>query len=531
MVVCRHVLSVSLLYWPAFSAGFSLACEGGLPGLLPESFFDTLELFQSRYLRDSLERSREFLYTMYLPKLAPNLQESALRCPAGVLEIMLNVILALDVDYSLSEAQSVYGDVMRLVSEGVLGDSTEETLTRWSHDTVRTYPFLFGDLSMSCFGSSVKVYVYDLPEGLRGPVLQCAGGQWGTEVLMHRFFEKAECRTTNPEEADFFYVPMYATCLSVKHGIANDGEAAALLWDPLVRFLDASPWFRRHGGRDHIFLFADGQSARIWDSYNLVRGESIFFMVEAKCPTWDEPARRYTDVTSCSSSWKDVIISGHTDHARAEEMRSHNRPTQERDLLMTFHGRHPDSHDVYESCVVRRQVMHLADKEGVDVGGFVDDYLERKGRSHFCLIPGGTSPWTNHLYESFFCGCIPVILSDEYEVAFQHVLDWPVFSIKWPEALVGEELYDFLRSFSTAQLEAMKEAVDRHACWFDYFSEDPACSPFLAAMLALEERKQRRPRHAGRFWGTAPALDEAMLTAQRRTTRFHVNGSESFIVS
>ena len=36
------------------------------------------------------------------------------------------------------------------------------------------------------------------------------------------------------------------------------------------------------------------------------------------------------------------------------------------------------------------------------------------GDSLFCLVPGGTSPWTNHLYESFFAGCIPVIISDLY---------------------------------------------------------------------------------------------------------------------
>ena len=34
-----------------------------------------------------------------------------------------------------------------------------------------------------------------------------------------------------------------------------------------------------------------------------------------------------------------------------------------------------------------------------------------KGASHFCLVPMGTSSWTNHLYEAFFAGCIPVILS------------------------------------------------------------------------------------------------------------------------
>ena len=42
--------------------------------------------------------------------------------------------------------------------------------------------------------------------------------------------------------------------------------------------------------------------------------------------------------------------------------------------------------------------------------GFLGDWFSQ-GASHFCLVPMGTSSWTNHLYESFFAGCIPVILS------------------------------------------------------------------------------------------------------------------------
>jgi len=401
-------------------------------------------------------------------------------------------------------------------------------LDGWASETAWTYGFLLGRRRRSCFGTALRIFVYDVPEHLTSPILNCAHGQWGTEVLFHHFFLNSDCRTSDPEEADFFYVPIYCTCLS-QH-MESNVEAAKQLWDPLVQFLSSSPWFTRRNMRDHIFLFPDGQSARVWDSYDLVRGEAILMMTESKCPTWDEPVRRYTDVKACSSGWKDVIISGHTDHARAREMLRHNRPSEERDLLMTFHGRHPGSHEVYRQCKVRAQVMEMADLDGVDVGGFVEDYLERKGRSHFCLIPGGTSPWTNHLYESFFCGCIPVILSDEYEVAFQHVLDWPRFSVKWPEAAVGPKLYEFLRSFTAEDLQAMKHEVDQHACWFDYYSELPDCSPFLAVIRALEERKQHFPPTAGRFWNAEAALNGLHPSLPSRTTRFHVNGNETFLL-
>merc|ERR1711963_782030 len=189
------------------------------------------------------------------------------------------------------------------------------------------------------------------------------------------------------------------------------------IWDPLLNFLRSSVHYHRNQGRDHIFLFADGQGPRIWDSYDLLRSESIFLSPESMCPTWGESVRRYLDIKPCLSHWKDVVIPGHTDYARIQYMKKHSRSLAERQLLVTFHGRGPAAHDAYEDCVVRGQLMKLGEsfglQNGVDIGGFVSDYLERKGNSHFCLVPAGTSPWTNHLYESFYTGCVPVILSDE----------------------------------------------------------------------------------------------------------------------
>ena len=42
---------------------------------------------------------------------------------------------------------------------------------------------------------------------------------------------------------------------------------------------------------------------------------------------------------------QDILIPGHTDHARLHAMRAKNRPTEQRDLLMTFHGSHSGNKD------------------------------------------------------------------------------------------------------------------------------------------------------------------------------------------
>ena len=98
-----------------------------------------------------------------------------------------------------------------------------------------------------------------------------------------------------------------------------------MIFERVMVFLRNQKWYHRKNGADHIFLFADGQGPRIFDSYDIWRGESVFFSPESKCPTWGESVRRYTDIKPCLTSWKDVIIPGHTDYGRIKYMEKFNR--------------------------------------------------------------------------------------------------------------------------------------------------------------------------------------------------------------
>ena len=53
---------------------------------------------------------------------------------------------------------------------------------------------------------------------------------------------EAACRTKNPEEADFFFVPSYSTCLWVKEGVENDTAAEQKIFGPIMELLASSPW-------------------------------------------------------------------------------------------------------------------------------------------------------------------------------------------------------------------------------------------------------------------------------------------------
>lgn len=104
----------------------------------------------------------------------------------------------------------------------------------------------------------LKVYVFDLEEAdiwSNRPLL-CAQGMFATEVTLHRWFLHSPYRVFKPEEADFFFVPMYPSCIQTKFDKNIDDLNS---W--YTHFLThpdsfAKYWFERNDGRDFIFVFS-----------------------------------------------------------------------------------------------------------------------------------------------------------------------------------------------------------------------------------------------------------------------------------
>jgi hypothetical protein len=69
------------------------------------------------------------------------------------------------------------------------------------------------------------------------------------------------------------------------------------------------------------------------------------------CPAYAKhfaPARILKKILelACQCCCQDILIPGHTDHARLQAMQRQNRPSDQRDLLMTFHGSHSGNKDL-----------------------------------------------------------------------------------------------------------------------------------------------------------------------------------------
>lgn len=430
-------------------------------------------------------------------------------CGFGLAVVFLVSLRAVDYDDGSAQARSDFhylqGLLRRLEPHWQAG-----VAAGWDIDTtdLAIYPNLLSlEPKHRCYGSNLRIFLYNIIQDFHsGPssndgemtrgVLHCQQGQWGLEALIPHWLRQGSCVTEDPQEADLFFVPWHTWCDRMVYRMNQTrGEISQVYIELMNRRSELLPHWSRNDGRDHVFLFSD-QGMNFFPEYREYIPHSIFLVTEALTPECGP---------SCFNPWKDIVLPGHTDYFRYRRMRAFNLPSEERSVLFNFHGRHPSICHLYKDNVVRGKIMEVfTGKPRVSVGGFVEDYFEIMGKSHFCLIPMGTSSWTNHLYEAFYAGCIPVILSDDFQVPFDELIEWPSLSIKWPMADVSMELYRHLEATPLAEIRSMKAAVDAHACWFDYHQtlESPGedCSPYLGLLKMLERRTAMLYKWPGRFW-------------------------------
>eukprot|EP00392_Amoebophrya_sp_AT5.2_P014457 g14606.t1 len=403
-------------------------------------------------------------------------------------------------------------------------------------------------LGLNGLGSEKKrVFVYDSPifEKYTRLRLSTASGQEGMEVLIHRWLENSNgfftplnsnCRVANPENADFYYVPFY-----------HNGYQREFFDPPLLDSTEVMrEAFRR---RDHVFLFAH----EYWGARELVTDhnvdKSILLVVESNPLDMASSAassRSTTGTTTggsttavvpqthvasphlhcldCFDGRKDVVLPQHIDFFAIRKFLQHNRNYFERKKLFCFRG--AMEHALYELGTTDPAEEAQPATE-VSVGGHltpVIEYYKLMGDCRFCLIPKGVG-WTNgRVFEGFFSGCIPVVLSDALRFPFEkeEATDEEdknrsqkkksTFPFRWQASLVVKfptrwmaALPEFLaavdanwtakaslfRELTSTSGEEMQRNLAEKRCWIDYYSKDPDCSPYEGMIRKLQRNRIR----------------------------------------
>ncbi|KAH0976692.1 hypothetical protein GBA52_026411 [Prunus armeniaca] len=302
----------------------------------------------------------------------------------------------------------------------------------------------------------LKIYVYDdreidglkaLMHGRDGTIdsSTCLKGQWGTQVKIHRLLLKSRFRTQKKEEADLFFVPAYAKCVRMMGGL-NDKE----INQTYVKVLSQMPYFRRSGGRDHIFVFPSGAGAHLFRSWATYINRSIILTPEGD--------RTDKKDTSAFNTWKDIIIPGNVEDGMTTNGATfvHPLPLSKRKFLANYLGR-------AQGKVGRLKLIELSkqfpDKE-----------------------------------------CVPVILSDQVELPFQNVVDYTQISIKWPSTRIGPELLQYLESIPDENIEGMISRGRQVRCLWAYASESASCSAMHAILWELQRKVRLFHQSTETFW-------------------------------
>lgn len=313
-----------------------------------------------------------------------------------------------------------------------------------------------------------KVFVYPLPTSLLSIRIseearlnrtlhvcqKCIFEQFSLEYIMYDFFSQFCGRTYNPEEADFFYLPIVRDA-EYRMAMENRGPRArapsmteqALLnimeknnsemWNSVFQYTDKY-WHRRQGG-DHLIVMPapvtnlrHESSQRGYFHYMSHLHRPIFMGVEYSI-------QFVKDYPVCATK-KNIVVPYPTTDPDLFNGKLLNVQTERKFLLYYAGGLHGD-------CIETRRAMMVLMRNSTKLNGVIprvrNGLAEREHgflAATFCPIPIGDSPSSKRMYDVLNFGCIPVVLSDDLVWAFSDQTGGSMnhgdFAIQMPQSVV-----------------------------------------------------------------------------------------------
>ncbi|GIL77471.1 hypothetical protein Vretimale_2966 [Volvox reticuliferus] len=450
--------------------------------------------------------------------------------------------------------------------------------TRWLREVIGSEPPAAMEPPPQPERKRPLIYVYDLEPLYQSKILQyrvsptwCVhrlhnwpanGTTWtdmwvyAVDTLLHESLLISEHRTFDPEEADFFYVPHYASCLPFPIGVWADApwfpepggprvkQMINMVRDTLDWINTTYPYWRRRGGRDHIWLFTHDEgacwaptaiNASIWLTHwgrtELNHTSNTAFLADKYDSDFAGPLQpegfiRYIRGHPCFNPAKDLVIPAFKapNHYHASPLQGN--AARKRDLLFFFRGDVGKNRLPNYSRGVRQQIYKMAKEggwaqkhrfyigDGQDVPG---DYSEMLTRAIFCLVAPGDG-WSARMEDAVLHGCIPVIIADGVEAVFENILDIDAFALRLPQDVVPR-LLEVLQAVPEKTIRSKQAHLGR--LWQRYRW---ASLPKLAQELReAQERNLARSDAEGR--GQAAVEEQGAATTGRRRLLKIYNGA------
>lgn len=305
----------------------------------------------------------------------------------------------------------------------------------------------------------VRVYVYNLPPKYNrlqversrqrpAPVRDpyCDSNFYSAEVKVHQGLLRSTARVTDPDKADFFYVPIYITCFLINNHPNNLTRSGAFFDEAMDYVTRKWPYFNHSHGRDHVYTFTQGFGARLaGDNWPRWRN-GIFLTHNGDYKSSDAEFTPHKDIVippALDAYLQPVYID--------PQASSISRILEHRRHMAMFGGQaFSASISDHRGSNYSGGVRQFLSKYGKEFPGFfisgvrAEDYLEHMRSSLFCLAPEGWHPWSPRPYYAILLGCVPVVLSERQELAFENVIPYDRLAVYIRPADVAD-LNDVLR--------------------------------------------------------------------------------------
>jgi Exostosin family len=325
------------------------------------------------------------------------------------------------------------------------------------------------------------------------------------ETAIHEMLLQSKHRTLDPEEADFFYMPVYISCVYWPvygaadfpwfHGGPTPNRVAQgtnLLLEMWTWVQSHRPYWDRHGGRDHILLVThDEGSCHVpavlrnatilthWGrkDVNHTSGsayKSDVYSEELYHPVYQpEGHLKKLGKYPCYDPSKDLVILPIYSPLKYYFSPLHGAPEQDKRLMLAFFKgalRMEDTRMIY-SRGIRQKLTNLRIEQKwwssykIWIGQTMpaDDkirnltYGEALSTSIFCFVLPGDG-WSGRFEDAIMHGCIPVIIQDEVDVSFESLLDVSEFSLRIFEKDL-EKIPEILQAVSKEEIKKLQQGV------------------------------------------------------------------------
>eukprot|EP00268_Persea_americana_P013281 TRINITY_DN1578_c0_g1_i2.p1 TRINITY_DN1578_c0_g1~~TRINITY_DN1578_c0_g1_i2.p1 ORF type:complete len:426 (-),score=44.94 TRINITY_DN1578_c0_g1_i2:503-1780(-) len=297
---------------------------------------------------------------------------------------------------------------------------------------------------------SFKVFIY--PDGDSNTFYQTPRkltGKYASEGYFFQNIRESRFRTDDPDRAHLFFIPI--SCHKMRGKGTTYENMTVIVRNYVESLMSKYPYWNRTLGADHFFVTCHDVGVRATEGLPFLIKNSIRVV--------------------CSPSY-DVGYIPHKDVALPQILQPFALPAGGNDIenrtILGFWAGHRNSRIRVILARVWENDTELAisnNRINRAIGELV--YQKTFYRTKFCICPGGSQVNSARITDSIHYGCVPVILSNYYDLPFNDILDWRKFSLILKEDDVYQ-LKSILKAVSDDEFIALHKRlveVQKHFVW------------------------------------------------------------------